>query len=188
MFSLEITLLGLALAMDAAAISFAMSLLQKDMDTKKRIQRGFTLSLWFGFFQFMMLWLGSYVGFLFTFSHFGFYFQFGVGLIFLGLAMKCFYESFALEDKELNWGLMPLLSVAMLTSIDALASGVSLATIPYPYIAGMEVGGITFLVCLSFYYLGQYFSNLPDRWLFRMAALIFAYLGLEILWSFRNTF
>lgn len=186
MFSLEIALLGLALAMDAAAMSFAMSLLQKDLAVKERIRRGFILSLAFGFFQFLMLWLGSYVGFLFTFSNYGFYFHFGVGFIFLGLSLKCLYESYSLEEKELTWGLLPLLGIALLTSIDALASGISLATIPHPYIAGTVVGFITFFVCLSFYYLGQFFKDIPDAWLFRIAALIFAYLGGDILWAMRN--
>ncbi len=186
MVSLEITLLGMALAVDAAAVCFAMSLLQRDLEPQVRIRRGFILSAAFGIFQFLMLWAGSYVGYLFTFSAAGHYFHFTVAFVFLALSLKCFRDSYSTEDKDLSWSILSLLALAFVTSIDAFASGISLATIPSPYVSGLVVGGVTFFFCLSFYFLAKFFDDIPEKWLLRMAGSIFGYLFLDIAWSMRN--
>lgn len=186
MFSLEIVLLGIALAIDAAVVTFAVGLVHHDLSATHRIRRGFLISLAFGIFQALMLWLGSYAGYLFTFSNFGYLFQIGIGVIFLCLAMKFIQESLNLEEKKVEWGLLPVIILAFATSIDAMASGVSLGTIPRPYLAATEVGVITFGICGSFYFLSQFFRKIPDRWLLRFAAAIFLFLGGQVFWSIRQ--
>lgn len=188
MFTLEIVLLGLALAIDAAVVTFAVGIMHLEDDFKTRIERGILISLIFGIFQTLMLWLGSYVGYLFTFSSFGYYFQVGIGFIFIALALKMIQESFSIEEKKIEWGLMPVIILAFATSIDAMASGVSLATIPNALFASIEVGVITFSVCGAFYFVSQFFKQIPDRWLLRFAALIFSFLGGQVLWSIRHLF
>ena len=59
MISLEITVLGLALAVDAAVVSFAMGLLSLKLSLQQKILRGLLITLTFGLFQFLMLWGGS---------------------------------------------------------------------------------------------------------------------------------
>ena len=73
MFSLEIVLLGIALAIDAAVVTFAVGLIHGEMDVASKVKRGFVICLTFGVFQAFMLWLGSYAGYLFSFSNYGFY-------------------------------------------------------------------------------------------------------------------
>lgn len=183
MFSLEIMLLGLALAIDAAVVTFTIGLLHLDLHVKTRSQRAVIISLTFGLFQFLMMWLGSYGGYLFSFSHYGYLFRFVVGAIFLIIAGKCFLESLNEEKRELQWGFLPVVMLAFATSIDALAAGISLGTLPRAYLASMEVGIVTFGVCLGFYFISQFFTRIPDKWLLRLAGFIFAALGGQIMWG-----
>jgi putative Mn2+ efflux pump MntP len=179
-------LLGLALAIDAAVVTFAVSLLHAEDTPAKKMQNGALVSLTFGLFQFGMLWLGSYAGYLFTFSNFGYYFQSGIAIIFFGLAWKCINESMSLEEKKVEWGIIPVVILAFATSIDALAAGISLGTIPHAHISAIGVGCITAMVCGSFYFIGQFFREIPDKWLLRFASLIFIFLGAQVLWTLKN--
>jgi manganese efflux pump family protein len=185
MFSLEILLLGLALAIDAAVVTFAVALIHQELKPLRKFKRGLIISGAFGIFQALMLWLGAYTGYLFTFSNFGYFFQLAVGIIFLALALKFIQESISLEERKIEWGVIPIIILAFATSIDAFASGISLGSLPHSYFISIEIGLITFLICGSFYWLGQFFKEIPDRWLLRIAALIFLFLSVDILWSFR---
>lgn len=188
MFSMEIVLLGVALAIDAAVVTFAIGLLHYEMDSFEKLKRGFLISLAFGIFQFAMLWLGAYAGYLFTFSSYGYYFQFAVAVIFFGLALKFVQESVNIEEKKVEWGIIPVIILAFATSIDAMASGVSLGTMPRAYFAAIEVGLITFLICSGFYFLSQFFRQIPDRWLLRLSAIIFVLLGGQVIWGLKHVF
>lgn len=188
MFSLEITLLGFALAVDAAVVTFAIGLLHYEMPPGEKFKRGLLVSLAFGFFQFAMLWAGAYAGYLFTFSSYGYYFQLVVGIIFFTLSVKFIQESLKDEEKNLHWGFIPVLILAFATSIDAMASGVSLGTIPQAYLSATQVGVITFFVCSSFYFVSQFFRSIPERWLLRISAAIFLFLGAQIFWGFKHVF
>lgn len=181
MFSLELTLLGLALAIDAAVVSFALSLSQRHLRPKQRVMRGGTLALLFGFFQFAMLWLGSYGGFLLSFSTYGNFFQLVVSIIFILIAFKFFHESFETGPLEFDWGGIPLLTLAFATSIDAMASGISFGTLPRAYLLALEIGGLTFIMCALFYSLGSFFRRIPDQWLMRIGGLIFLVLSGRII-------
>ncbi len=188
MFSLEILLLGVALAIDAAVVTFAVGLIHGEMDVTSKIKRGIVICMTFGVFQAFMLWLGSYAGYLFSYSNYGFYFRLIVGIIFIGLAIKFIQESLSLEKKHVEWKIVPVVILAFATSIDAMAAGVSLGTLPKTYYAAVEVGLITFLICGFFYFMSQFFIRIPDRWLLRISALIFVVMGGEIFWSYRHLF
>ncbi len=186
MFSLEIVLLGLALAIDAAVVTFAVGLIHLELSPAGKVKRGLMICSTFGIFQALMLWLGSYAGFLFSFSDYGYFFRFIVGIIFLGLALKCFQESLSLDKKKIEWEVLPIIILAFATSIDAFAAGIGLGTLPRPYFAASEVGLITFCMCGMFYFISQFFGEIPDRWLLRLAAFIFLFLGGGIFWSYRG--
>lgn len=180
MFSLEVMLMGFGLAMDAAVVSFALGLLCGEMPWHHKTQRGIISALTFGFFQFAMLWLGSYGGFLFSFSAYGYLSHFIVATIFLILAFKFIHDSNKDDKAELEWGIIPLLLLGFATSFDALAAGMSLGTLPHPYIAAFGVGIITALMSATTFFGSQIFQNLPDKWLLRLAAVIFMFLGGKI--------
>lgn len=184
MYSMEIVLLGLALAIDAAVVSFAIGLLNPEAPLSQKIFRGSALAMVFGLFQFLMLWLGSYGGFVFTFSSYGYLFQFIVASVFFVIGLKFFTESVGEEKRQVDWKVIPLLILALATSIDALAAGISLGTLPNAYLAAIEVGIITAITCGGFYAMAQFFKYIPEKWLLRIASLIFFGLGTHTIWDY----
>lgn len=186
MVSVEILLLGLALAFDAAIVSFALSLLHERDTLLLKIKNGLIAAFTFGAFQTGMLWLGSHAGYFFTFSNWGHYFQLIVGTIFFILGFKCFKDSASQDEKNIQWGIIPVLILALATSIDALVSGISLGTIPLVHISALAVGVITFMMCSLFFILGQFLQRIPDKFLVRLAGLIFFFLGGQVSWSIWN--
>ncbi len=183
MANLEIFFLGLALAIDAAVVTFALSLLNSHQILKVRIMRALLCSLLFGFFQFLMVWIGSQGGYFFSFSKWGFLYPTLVSMIFFILGMKFFHESSKKEKLELNWSFFPLIALGVATSIDALASGVSLGVLPRTYLIALDIGFITFFVCAIFATLAHFFKNIPDHWLLRFGGVIFMGLGVNALRS-----
>lgn len=179
MLSMPIIFLGLALAMDAAVVTFAVGLLNAELPVSHKILRGLIISSVFGLFQFLMLWLGSYGGFIFTFSSYGYLFQIVVAMVFFLISAKFYHESIDDEDRDLQWGIVPLLILGFATSIDALAAGISLGTLPLAHMAAGAVGVITFFSCAAFYALSMFFKNIPEKWLLRFACLIFLGLGVN---------
>lgn len=187
MMSLEILLLGLGLAVDAGVVSFALGLTTADEHLKHRVSKGFFLAFVFGFFQFLMLWAGSYGGYLFTFSSYGYLSQILVSGIFIMIGLKLFHEAQKDEQKELDWGIVSILLLALATSIDALAAGISLGTLPDAQNAAINIGIITFVFCLVLYFFSLLFSSIPHRWLMRLGGVIFTGLGLRIVWHYIAT-
>lgn len=187
MITLEILLLGLGLAVDAGIVSFALGLTTADDNVRHRLIKGLIITLTFGFFQFFMLWLGSYGGYLFAFSSYGHLSQVVVCGIFLLIGLKLFQDAQKDEEKELNWGAGSILALAVATSIDALAAGISLGTLPDAKFSALKIGIITFVVCSLFYGISFLFSSIPHRWLMRLGGIIFTGLGLRIVWHYIST-
>ncbi len=181
LITVEMLFLGLALATDAAIVSFALGLLSRDESMRGKWQRGFVACLLFGFMQFFMLLMGSYGGFWLSFSEFGYLFHLVVASIFVGLALKCFQESLSVDRKAPVWGLWPLFVLSLVTSLDALGAGMSLGTLPNAYWMASEVGIITFAMCSLFYTLAHFFNELPQKWLLRAAGCILLGLGGSII-------
>lgn len=177
MISVEILFLGLALAIDAAVVSFAIGLLHLDSSKSEKIKNALLVSLVFGSFQFLMLWLGSYGGLKFSFSSYGYLFQVVVIGIFFLIASKFVQESLKTETRRLEWGFFPVLLLAFVTSLDALVSGISIGTLPQTEVIAFQVGLLTWIVCLLFYVFSQFFQQIPEKWLLRFAAIIFLILG-----------
>lgn len=187
MFPLEILVLGLALAIDAGIVCFAFGILALDKTKAQRTSYWLATALTFGLFQFFMLWLGSYAGYLFSFSAYGHFFQIVVAGIFFLMGMKVLKDSMEAEEdeeEEMKIGFVPLFILGLATSIDALAAGISLGTLPKSYESAFVVGLITFVVCSLFYFLSQFLKNIPDKWLLRITSVIFFSLGGRIIWDF----
>lgn len=184
MFSVETTLLGVALALDAAVASFAIGILNLDLRRTHKLSRGLLICGLFGFFQFLMVWLGSIGGYYFSFSSYGHLFQLVVAVIFLVIAVRVLQESFKKEDISIEWGIMPLIILAFATSIDALASGVAIGTLPETYLSAIGIGVITFLICAAAYLSSNFLKTFPTNWMLKLASVIFFFLGGRILSDF----
>lgn len=116
--------LALGLAMDAFAVSLCKGLAMK----RPSVRSVLIVGLWFGFFQAMMPVIGYFLGksfydFISSFAHW------------VALALLCFIglnmirEALSDEEEELDdsIGFRTMLLLAIATSIDALAAGISLA-------------------------------------------------------------
>lgn len=183
MINLDVTILGLALALDAGIVSFALGLLVRHEPYHKRMMKFCFISCLFGLFQGLIMWIGSRVGEFVTFSYLGPMFLYLVATIFFVISFKLFSETFGNDNekmKSLSWKLGPVIALAFVTSIDALATGMSLATVPRAYLSATWVGIVTTLVCFLFTWFSHFFESIPEKWLLRLGAFIFFMLGLEV--------
>lgn len=177
MFSVETTLLGVALALDAAVASFAIGILNLELSNSQKLSRGLMITGLFGLFQFLMVWIGSIGGYYFSFSSYGYLFQLVVAVIFLVIGIRVLQESFRKEEVTIEWGLLPMIILAFATSIDALASGVAIGTLPETYLSALGIGIITFIICSFAYLSSNFLQSFPTHWMLRLAAVIFFFLG-----------
>lgn len=180
MINSEITLLGMALALDAAIVAFALGICIRDKNLHHKLLMFLYISLLFGVFQALTLWLGSFVGEYVTFSYFGPMFHYLVSGIFLFIGLKLLTDTFKDEVKHVEWGIVPSLVLALATSLDSFAAGISLATLPKPYLSALWVGIITFGMSYLFSLMSHFFERIPEKWLLRFGALIFFILGSQI--------
>ena len=181
MFSVETTLLGVALALDAAVMCFAVGLLNFQVTNKLKLSRGLIICTLFGFFQALMIWIGSRGGYFLSFSAYGHLYQLLAGLIFVVIGLRLFKESFKKEIRPVIWKLIPLLLLGLAMSLDALVSGISMGPLPEKYMSAIEIGLITFFICGSAFMASTIFKSFPSRWLLLLASGIFFSLGGRIL-------
>ena len=143
----EIFLIAIGLSMDAFAVSLANGIIIK----KVTISDCFKFGLFFGVFQFIMPVIGWILGTTVS----GYISMFDHWIAFLLLSFiggKMIYESFKADDEEkdkpLNWKNMTILAVA--TSIDALAVGISFAVMETKIIISSVIIGVTAFI-ISFF-------------------------------------
>ncbi len=181
----EICLLGVGLAMDAFAVSICKGL------QMQRFQRG--ASLWiggfFGGFQALMPFLGWLLGALFAmyimqFSHWIAFFL----LAFLGGKMLLESIQQTTETTEtptaaFQLDFRELFLLAIATSIDALAVGVTFSMMPDVNIilAILLIGSITFLISIAGVKVGNVFGNRFERQAGVLGGCILIAIGCKIL-------
>ncbi len=143
---IELFLLAVGLSMDACAVSICKGLSMK----KAGLKEGAICGIWFGGFQALMPLLGFFLGTLFAeaIEAFDHWVAFGLLAIIGGNMLKeAFSKECELQNGDLSWKTMLVMAIA--TSIDALAVGISLAMAGDVNIAVAVtlIGIITF--CLS---------------------------------------
>ena len=77
-----------------------------------------------------------------------------------------------------------MLILAMATSIDALASGIAIGTLPETYLSAIGIGIITFFICAGAYFSSNFLKSFPTSWLLKLASVIFFFLGGRILYDY----
>lgn len=153
---LTILTLSVGLAMDAFAVAICKGLAMKQMSYNKAI----IIGGYFGFFQGAMPLLGYFLGTTFkasitTIDH---WIAFGL-LVLIGASML--KESFSKEEDKIcdSVSLKPMLILAIATSIDALAVGVTFALIDAPIILSISmIASITFLLSILGVKIGNIFG------------------------------
>ncbi len=173
--------MGLGLAADACAVSLSSGMAIKHI----KINKALKIALFFGIFQGLMLFSGWLIGLSFreVLSQIDHWIAFGL-LSFLG--GKLIYESMQVEkDKTFNpLDSYHLLGLAIATSIDALAVGISLSVLKTSILsaAGL-VGLITFGICFISVYVGHSFGDFFKNRIEVIGGLVLILLGIKILFE-----
>ncbi|MBE6787296.1 MAG: manganese efflux pump [Ruminococcaceae bacterium] len=143
----ELFILAVGLSMDAFAVAICKGLATEHLKKRHMIITG----AWFGGFQALMPLIGYFLGTAFqeyvtAVDH---YIAF---VLLAGIGINMIKESFSKEENECSdcsFGFKTMFVMAIATSIDALAAGISLAmdlkgNNTYAYIAVLFIGVITF--------------------------------------------
>lgn len=137
---IELLLLGAGLSMDAFAVSVCKGLSVEKTEVRHMAIAG----LWFGGFQALMPMIGYFLGttFMKYISAFDHWVAFGL-LFIIGLNM--IKESFTAEEKDVSssFGFQTMFFMAVATSIDALAIGITFALLNVNIFGAAAIIGIT---------------------------------------------
>ena len=174
----EIIFIGVALAMDAFALTIAnCTTYEKSLSSVKE----WSMPLFFAVFQFAMPLLGFFVGGFFA----GFLQSFAKFLtagIFFILAAKIVFDIFeekrckkAESGKKTDFTVVILLIQAVATSIDALAVGITFSALTLPFsvfIAAGIIGAITFIIVAVALFIGKSLGKFLGRYAVWCGAII----------------
>ncbi|MEX1307030.1 MAG: manganese efflux pump MntP family protein [Eubacteriales bacterium] len=150
-----IIITAFALAMDAFAVSLATGL----SDKKNAKVNAWRCGIAFGVFQSGMTMIGWLLGFaLYRFIQpFDHWVAFAL-LVFIGVRM--IIESFNIEDVKPLIRFRMLFALALVTSIDAMAAGLSFSTLNAPILfPAAIIGGVTFIMSFIGVHLGVRLSR-----------------------------
>lgn len=196
---LSVILIAVGLSMDAFAVSVTNGIIIKNL----KIGHAIKIALYFGVFQALMPLAGWLAGSQFKdyITEFDHWIAFGL-LAFIG--GKMVWEVYGEEDKEadavggmcevavsvqgavsenpLKMGRLLVLAVA--TSIDALAVGISFAFLRVSIIwTAAVIGMITFAICFTGVFIGNKFGGLLKRKAEIVGGLILICIGLKIVFE-----
>ena len=177
----EIFLLAVGLSMDAFAVSVCKGLSMK----KANLRGAFTCGIWFGGFQALMPTIGFFLGTLFAdaivaFDH---WVAFGLLVLIGGNMIKEAFDKEACNANSADFSFKTMFVMAVATSIDALAVGISLAMAGQVNIwlaAGM-IGVTTFVLSAVGVKVGSVFGDKYEKKAEFAGGIILILLGTKIL-------
>ncbi|MEE1121706.1 MAG: manganese efflux pump MntP family protein [Prevotella sp.] len=176
---IDLFLLAAGEAMDASVVSMAKGTATRQLSFRHYMSVG----LWFGGFQAAMTLIGYFVGAHFAsfIAAYGYWVAFAL-LLFVGAEMikNAFSKDEAKADA--NYSVIPMLLMAVATSIDALAVGVSFAFIEVDiWLAAIIIGVVTFVFSAAGLKIGNIFGNRYNRSAELVGGIILIALGIKIL-------
>ena len=176
---IDLFLLAAGEAMDASVVSMAKGTATRQLGFRHYMSVG----LWFGGFQAAMTLIGYFVGAHFAsfIAAYGYWVAFAL-LLFVGAEMikNAFSKDEAKADA--NYSVIPMLLMAVATSIDALAVGVSFAFIEVDiWLAAIIIGVVTFVFSAAGLKIGNIFGNRYNRSAELVGGIILIALGIKIL-------
>ena len=180
----ELLLLAVGLSMDACAVSICKGLCMKKQSSLKT---GLVCGAWFGGFQALMPLIGFFLGTLFAkaIEAFDHWVAFGllsiIGINMLKEAFEKGQDSCDTQGNDLAFKTMFVMAVA--TSIDALAVGISLAMAGNVNIvtAVLLIGVITFAMSAIGVQIGNVFGSRFEKKAQLAGGIILILLGVKIL-------
>lgn len=178
---IDILLIAVGLSMDAFAVSIANGVTTKKLE----IINAFKMAFFFGFFQALMPFLGWLLGSSFSsyIQNFDHWIAF---LLLLAIGGKMIYESFSekKEDEErIDYNSYKMLFIlAVATSIDALAVGLSFAFLEIKIATPcLIIGGITFVISFAGVVFGNKIGHFFENKIEIIGGLILIGIGTKIL-------
>lgn len=173
-------LIAVGLAMDA----FAVSVTSGATATHDRLKTALTAALFFGTFQAFMPVIGWFGGLEFSDFVTGYDHWIAFGLLTL-IGVKMIYESMTTEPGERTANLLDLRVLTLLalaTSIDALAVGVTFAFLSVSiFVPVIVIGVVTFVLSFLGVYIGNRFVGFFENRIEIVGGLILIGIGLKIL-------
>ena len=183
MTGLEIWLLAIGLAMDCFAVSIASGIILKRIQWKPML----TMALAFGFFQALMPLLG-WIG-ASTFSHLIESVDHWIAFVLLAfIGGKMLWEAFTEDEDEgddkdaekIDLGEYLILAIA--TSIDALAVGISFAALSVDIVPAVSLIGVTtFIFSVAGVAIGHTFGARYEKPATIVGGVVLILIGLKIL-------
>lgn len=176
----ELALIGVGLAMDAFAVSICKGLSMKKMDWKK----AGIIALYFGVFQAIMPLIGFALGT--GFSDLISKFDYLIAFILLSIiGINMIRESLKSEGEECcvaSVDFKTMIGLAIATSIDALAIGVSFAFMNVNIFEAISIIGIiTFIISIVGVYIGNIFGDKLKSKAEIFGGIILILIGVKIL-------
>lgn len=179
MGTIEILLISVGLAMDAFAVSVCKGLSMKKMNWKKAI----IIGLYFGIFQALMPVLGYFLGT--TFEQFITNIDHWIAFVLLSaIGGNMIKESFDQESENCNDNVdvKTMVILAIATSIDALAVGITFACLRINIVLpAISIGIITFILSVIGVKIGNKFGDKYENKAEFIGGLILILLGIKIL-------
>ena len=178
----ELLLLAVGLSMDAFAVSICKGLSMK----RAGLKEGAICGAWFGGFQALMPVIGFFLGTLFAgaIKKFDHWVAFAL-LVIIGANMlkEVFSKCDSCEEHDADLSFKTMLIMAVATSIDALAVGISLAMAGSVniWLAMLLIGAVTFAICAAGVKIGSVFGNKFEKKAQVAGGVILILLGVKIL-------
>ena len=174
----ELLIVAVSLSMDAFAVSVCKGL----SVSKVRLRHAGITGLYFGGFQALMPLIGYFLGAQFQHAIASVDHWIAFGLLAL-IGANMIRESFGEEEESCSsFGPRAMLPLAVATSIDALAVGITFAFLKVNvWIAILLNGVTTFLLSGMGVLLGHLFGEKYQKWAERLGGIVLIGLGLKIL-------
>ncbi len=176
---LAVVLIGVGLAMDAFAVSICKGMAAK----KVALGVCLTVGIWFGFFQFLMPLIGYAMGTA-VYDLVSTYAPIIAFAILLLIGLNMIREGMTGEEEEVDGSLdyRTMFVLAIATSIDALAVGVSMAMEGTDiFAASVIIGVVTFFIAAMGAVIGSLFGNVFGRKADMLGGCILILIGAKIL-------
>lgn len=183
-YLVEFLLLGVGLAMDAFAVSICKGLAMRKVNKKQAV----VIALFFGGFQAIMPIVGWFLckGFQNYIEAFDHWIAFAL-LAFIGMKMIIETlsekeEDVVVEKMDSPLDMKEMFMLAIATSIDALAVGISLAALDRPIVESAAIiGVVTFVISIIGVYIGNFFGNRYKKRAELVGGIILVLIGVKIL-------
>ena len=177
---ITIAVIAVALAMDAFAVSIVSGAAYRQLHVKHALR----IALFFGAFQAVMPLIGSLAGLTLK-GHIARYDHWVAAALLTAVGAKMIYESFKIEEAEKKFGptsLITLLALAVATSIDALAVGITLSLITKSIIlAVVIIGLVTFILSYLGVVIGKRFGHFFETKIEILGGIILIAIAVKIL-------